>query len=327
MIIKAYEHQKIKKIKNNIFLFYGENDGYKNHVIKDIFIDNYKGNIERFEESEILNNFENFISSLINKSFFDELKLIVISRVSEKIIKLIDELLDRKINDVTIVLNTNNLEKKSKLRTIFEKDKNLICVPFYKDDNRTLIQLANNFFKNNKISISQEIVNLIVERSSGDRINLNNELNKISLFLLNKEKINIDDVIKLTNLAENYSISELADNCLSKNLIKVNKIFNENAFSLDDCILIIRTLLMKSKRLLEIKKTQSTNKNIEEIISNFRPQIFWKEKDIVKNQTNKWNLKDTEKLVYKINEVEMTVKKNYPSALNIVSDFVLSSAK
>ena len=327
MIIKAYEHQKIKKIKNNIFLFYGENDGYKNHVIKDIFIDNYKGNIERFEENEILNNFENFISSLINKSFFDELKLIVISRVSEKIIKLIDELLDRKINDVTIVLNTNNLEKKSKLRTIFEKDKNLICVPFYKDDNRTLIQLANNFFKNNKISISQEIVNLIVERSSGDRINLNNELNKISLFLLNKEKINIDDVIKLTNLAENYSISELADNCLSKNIKKINKIFNENVFSVDDCILIVRTLLLKSKRLLEIKKINNSNKNIEQVISNYKPPIFWKDKEIVKNQVSKWSLNDTEKLIYKIHDIELMIKKNYYSSLNIVSDFILSAAK
>jgi len=327
MIIKAYEHQKIKKIKNNIFLFYGENDGYKNHVIKDIFIDNYKGNIERFEESEILNNFENFISSLINKSFFDELKLIVISRVSEKIIKLIDELLDREINDVTIVLNTNNLEKKSKLRTIFEKDKNLICVPFYKDDNRTLIQLANNFFKNNKIAISQEIVNLIVERSSGDRINLNNELNKISLFLLNKEKINIDDVIKLTNLAENYSISELADNCLSKNIKKINKIFNENVFSVDDCILIVRTLLLKSKRLLEIKKINNSNKNIEQVISNYKPPIFWKDKEIVKNQVSKWSLNDTEKLIYKIHDIELMIKKNYYSSLNIVSDFILSTAK
>jgi DNA polymerase-3 subunit delta len=327
MIIKAYEHQKIKKIKNNIFLFYGENDGYKNHVIKDIFIDNYKGNIERFEESEILNNFENFISSLINKSFFDQLKLIVISRVSEKIIKLIDELLDRKINDVTIVLNTNNLEKKSKLRTIFEKDKNLICVPFYKDDNRTLIQLANNFFKNNKIPISQEIVNLVVERSSGDRINLNNELNKISLFLLNKEKINIEDVIKLTNLAENYSISELADNCLSKNIKKINKIFNENIFSVDDCILIVRTLLSKSKRLFEIKKINSSNKNIEQIISNYKPPIFWKDKEIVKNQVSKWNLKDAEKLIYKIHDIELMIKKNYYSSLNIVSDFILNTAK
>ena len=327
MIIKAYEHQKIKKIKNNIFLFYGENDGYKSHVINGIFIDNYKGNVERFDESEILNNFENFISSLINKSFFDDLKLIIISRVSEKIVKLIDELLDRKINDVTIVLNASNLEKKSKLRSIFEKGKKLICVPFYKDDNRTLVQLANNFFKNNKISISQEIVNLIVERSSGDRINLNNELNKISLFLLNKEKINIDEVIKLTNLAENYSISELADNCLSKNIKKINKIFNENAFSVDDCIIIVRNLLSKTKRLLEIKKINNSNKNIEQVISDYKPPIFWKDKEIVKNQASKWNLKDTEKLIYKIHDIELMVKKNYYSSLNIISDFILNTAK
>jgi len=327
MIIKTFEIEKLKKIKEKIILLYGENEGFKNQIFKEIFAINFKKKIESYDENEILNNFDNFIASILNKSFFDESKLILISRVTDKIIKLVDILQNKKISDTTIVLNTNILEKKSKLRSKFEKEKSLICIAFYKDDNKTLRQIANNFFIKKKISLSQEIINLIVERSSGDRINLSNELEKISLFLINKKKINIEDVIKLTNLAENYSISELADNCLSKNLIKVNKIFNENAFSLDDCILIIRTLLMKSKRLLEIKKTQSTNKNIEEIISNFRPQVFWKEKDIVKNQTNKWNLKDTEKLVYKINEVEMTVKKNYTSALNIVSDFVLSSAK
>jgi len=327
MIIKAYEHQKIKKLKNNFYLFYGENDGYKNQVIKDIFTDKYKENIERFDENEILNNFETFISNLINKSFFEESKLIIISRVSEKIIKLIDELLDRKINDVTIVINAGNLDKKSKLRSLFEKDKNLICVPFYKDDSRTLIQLANNFFKYNKISVSQEIINLIVERSSGDRINLNNELNKISLFLINKEKINIGDVVKLTNLAENYSISELADNCLSKNIKKINRIFNENVFSIDDCILIVRTLLLKSKRLLEIKKINESNKNLEQIISNYKPPIFWKDKEIVKNQASKWNLKDAEKLIYKIHDIELMVKKNYHNSLNIVSDFILNTAK
>ena len=327
MIIKTYEIEKLKKIQEKIILLYGENEGFKNQIFKEIFAINFKKKIESYDENEILNNFDNFIASILNKSFFDESKLIHISRVTEKIIKLVDTLQNKNISDATIVLNTNILEKKSKLRSKFEKEKSLICIAFYKDDNKTLRQIANNFFIKKKISLSQEIINLIVERSSGDRINLSNELEKISLFLINRKKINIKDVIKLTNLAENYSISELADNCLSKNLIKVNKIFDENVFSLDDCILIIRTLLMKSKRLLEIKKTQSTNKNIEEIISNFRPQIFWKEKDIVKNQTNKWNLKDTEKLVYKINEVEMTVKKNYTSALNIVSDFVLSSAK
>ncbi len=327
MIIKAYEHHKIKKIDNSIFLLYGENEGYKNQIIKDIFTNNYKGNIERLEESEILNNYENFISSIVNKSFFEEKKIILISRVSEKIVKLIDGILEKKVGDVTIILNAGNLEKKSKIRSKFEKDKNLICIPFYKDDNRTLMQLANTFFKNNKISISQEIINLIVERSSGDRINLNNELNKISLFLLNKKKINIDDVIKLTNLAENYSISELVDNCLSKNIKNINKIFNENVFSIDDCILIVRTLLLKSKRLLEIKKTYNSNKNIDQIISTYKPPIFWKDKEIVKNQASKWSLKDTEKLIYKIYDIELMVKKNYYNSLNIVSDFILSTAK
>ena len=327
MIIKAFESQKIKKLNNNFFLFYGENDGYKNQVIKEIFIDNFKENIERFEENEILNNYDNFISSLNNKSFFDESKLILVSRVSEKIIKLINELLDRKINDVNIVLNAGILERKSKLRLVFEKDKNLICIPFYRDDSRNLIQLANNFFRNKKILISQEIINLIVERASGDRINLNNELNKISLFLKNKEKITIEDVIKLTNLAENYSISELADNCLSKNMKKINKIFNENIYSVDDCMVIIRTLLIKTKRLLEIKKIHKTNKNVEEIILNYKPTIFWKDKEIVKNQISKWNLKDTEKLIYKINDIELTVKKNYQNSLNILSDFILETAE
>ncbi len=326
MIIKSYEYQKIKD-NNNFFLFYGENDGYKNQVIKEIFIDHYKKNTERFDESEIFNNFETFVSNLINKSFFDESKLILISRISEKIIKLIDELLDRKIDDVIIVINAGNLDKKSKLRSLFEKDKNLICVPFYKDDNRTLSQLAKNFFRNNKISISQEIINLIVERSSGDRINLNNELNKISLFLINKEKINIDDILKLTNLAENYSISELADNCLSKNVKKINKIFNENVFSIDDCIIIVRTLLLKSKRLLEIKKINESNKNLEQIITNYKPPIFWKDKEIVKNQASKWSRKDTEKLIYRIHDIELMVKKNYYNSLNIVSDFILNTAK
>ena len=152
-------------------------------------------------------------------------------------------------------------------------------------------------------------------------------MNKISLFLLNKEKINIEDIIKLTNLAENYSISELADNCLSKNINKINKIFNENVYSVEDCMLIIRTLLSKSKRLLEIKKINNSISNVEQTISNYKPPIFWKDKEIVKTQISKWGQRDIEKLIYKIHDIELIVKKNYQSSLNIVSDFILSSAK
>ena len=327
MIVKAYDFQKLKKENKKIFLFYGENEGYKNYLIKEVFINNFNGEIKRFEENEVLNNFEDFISSLINKSFFEQSKLIIISRASEKIMKLIDDLIDRGINDVIIVINAGILDKRSKLRSIFEKNKNLVCTPFYKEDSRALFQQANIFFKNNKIPVSQELINLIVERSSGDRMNLNNELDKISLLSLTKKKISIEDVIKLTNLAENYSISELTDNCLAKNIKKINKIFNENIFSADDCILIIRTLLSKTKRLLEIKKNTGEHKNIEEIISNYKPPIFWKDKEIVKNQLSKWNLTDTEKLIYKINQIELNIKKNYYNSLNIVSDFIINTAK
>ena len=69
MIVKAYDFQKLKRENKKIFLFYGENDGYKNYLIKEVFVNNFDGEIERLEESEVLNNFENFISSIINKSF------------------------------------------------------------------------------------------------------------------------------------------------------------------------------------------------------------------------------------------------------------------
>ena len=327
MIIKAFELEKLKKVNENFFLLYGDNQGLKNQVFEEVFTNDSKRKIQRFDENEILNNYDNFISSIINKSFFDESKLILILRVTDKIVKLVDDLINKNINDTTIVLNSVILEKKSKLRSKFEKEKNLVCVPFYRDDIKTLRQITNSFFLKNKISLSQEVINLIVERSRGDRINLMNELEKISLFMINRKKVNIEDIIKLTNLAENYSVSELADNCLLKNLNKVSKIFNENVFSVDDCMLIIRTLLIKSKRLLELKKVHNTNKNVEEIISNYRPPIFWKDKEIVKNQVFKWELDEAEKMIYKINKAELEVKQNYSNALNIVSDFVLNSAK
>ena len=326
MIIKNFELEKIKSENIIFFLFYGENEGFKNEKIEQIFINDFKGSIEKFEESEVLNNTDSFISSLINKSFFEEKKIIIISRVSEKIITLIKDLLSREINDIIIILNSANLEKKSKLRTFFEKENQLVCTPFYKDDSRTLGQIANNFFREKKISISQEIINLIVERSSGDRKNLSAELDKISLYLFNKEKISIQEVIKLTNLYEDYGVSELADNCLAKNLKKTIKIINENNFTIDDSVLIIRTLLIKAKRILEIKKNQNEAKNIEQIISSFKPPIFWKDKEIVKSQISNWKLKDAENLITKIYNLELIVKKNYHNSKNIVSDFILNTA-
>ena len=326
MIIKNFELGKIKSKNLNFFLFYGENEGLKDEKIKQVFINDFKGSVEKFDESEILNNTDRFISSIINKSFFEEKKIIILSRVSDKIVTLIKDLLDRKVDDTIIILNSGNLEKKSKLRTLFEKDKQLVCTPFYKDELRTLSQIANNFFKEKKIPVSQEVINLIVEKCSGDRKNLSTELDKLSIYLLNKEKISIEEVIKLTNLYEDYGVSELADNCLAKNLKKTIKIINENNFNIDDSVLIIRTLLIKAKRILDIKINQNENKNIDQIISSYKPTIFWKDKEIVKSQVSRWKLNDAENLIEKIYNLELSVKKNYQNSKYIISDFILNTA-
>ena len=121
-------------------------------------------------------------------------------------------------------------------------------------------------------------------------------------------------------------MSELIDNCLSKNSKKTVNILNENNYSAEDCILIIRTMLMKTKRLLKLQEKLEETKNIEETISTFKPSIFWKDKEIIKEQIKNWNVEDTKKLIYKINEIEILIKKNSSNSLHIISDFILSNS-
>ncbi len=322
MIVKSFEEEKIKSVKKNLILIYGSNQGHKNQVIKELFEKSFKGEISRFDENEILNNYEEFISSLINKSLFEDYKLIIISRASEKIIKLVDEILDRNIEKIQIIINSDNLDKKSKLRSLFEKNSELICIPFYEDNEKSLILIAHNFFRQKKIKVSQEIINLIIGRSRGDRGNLINELNKIENLSITKKNIDIEDVLKLTNLSENYSVFELAENYLSKNKKQVSKILNENNFANDECILILRTILNRSKRLLKLKENQTKIGNIDLVISSFKPPIFWKEKDSVKKQIQSWSNDEVKKIIYKINDLEVLIKKNSNNSLNFVSDFV-----
>ena len=327
MIIKNFELEKLKSTKVKKILFYGENEGYKNQIINNFFIKKFSENFEKYEENQILNNYEDFFSSLLNKSFFEKDKLLIINQASDKILKLVEEISSKNIDDVTLVINSGTLEKKSKLRKFFEKEINTICVPFYIDDNKTLNSLAYNFLNDKKISLSQEMINIIVERSSGDRQNLYNELVKLENYQKKGQKITIEHILKISNLAQNYSVSELVNNCLSKNLKKTINILNENNYSSDDCILILRTLLSKSKRLLKIKESINNNMTIDQAISYFKPPIFWKDKEFIKKQISAWTLKNIQKLIYKINSIELLSKKNNISSLFIVSDFILESTQ
>ena len=322
MIIKSFDLNK-NNFKENFYLLHGENQGYKDQIIKSKFKDKYSECTYSYDENEILNNQESFYNELISKSFFEKEKLIIINRATDKIKDIIEEIIEKNISDLVLVLNSNTLIKKSKLRNLFEKNKYTICVPFYEDNNQTLSAIASLFFREKKISISNQTINLITARSRGDRQNLNNELKKIESFLIDKKKINLEDIIKLTNLAENYNVSELIDSCLSKNKKKTIHILNENNYSLEDCILIIRSMLMKSKRLITLCKKATLTKDIETVLSSFKPPIFWKDKEIVKQQINSWSCENAEKLTYEINEIELLIKKYSASSVNILSDFII----
>ena len=326
MIVKSFEINKINLKSLNFFLLYGENEGFKNQVIKKEFENKFKGEVQKYEEKEILNNESGFFDSLNSKSFFEKEKLIIINRCTDKIKNIIEEIIERDIGDIKIILNADILDKKSKLRAFFEKNKQTVCIPFYADNSQTLSTIINNFFREKKISISQQTINLLVDRCRGDRQNLNNELQKIESYIINKKNINPDEILKLTNLAENYNVSELIDGCLSKNLRKTINILNENNYSTDDCILITRTLLIKLKRLFKIKKELEVTKNIDNVITSFKPPIFWKDKETVKQQISKWNLKQIENLIFETNNIELLIKKNSINSLNILSDFIVSSS-
>jgi len=327
MILKSFEISKLKLNQHNFFLFYGDNEGLKEETIKNLFETNYQDKIHRYEEKEILDNKNDFFNSVLTKSFFDNEKLIIINRATDKIKETIESLIEKNPQDIQFILNSKNLEKKSTLRKFFEKEKEVICAAFYEDNNQTLNSIISQFFRNKKVSISQQLINILIERSRGDRKNLNNELAKIESFLLNKKNINLQEIIKLTNLADNYSATKLIDHSLAKNTRKTVTILNENNFSDEDSIIIIRTLLAKLKRLVKIYELVDEKNNIDQAVSSFKPPIFWKDKPLVTQQIRSWGKEKLKILIYESNEIELLIKKNSSVGKNILSDFIINNSK
>jgi len=324
MIFKSFEINKINKKRNQLILFYGKNEGLKNEALNILTKD--ENNIQNYEEKEILDNENSFIENILSKSLFEKEKFIVIKRTTDKILKVIETLHLKNLEDITIILNADNLEKKSKLRSFFEKNKTLVCVPFYPDNDQTLSKLAYNFLREKKISISSSNINLIVNKCSGDRETLINELQKIEMFSKNRKQINSENISKLINLSENHNISELVDNCLAQNKRKITSILNENNFNNEDCIMIVRSFLIKSKKLLALSKAFETNKNIDLTISSAKPPVFWKEKEITKQQVQKWSSKNIKQLIYSLSETELQIKKNINNSIYIITDFLLEQS-
>ena len=322
MIIKYFNLKKEFNKKIDLYLLYGENTGLIEEVINTILKPHFSNNIFTYNEDEVLDNIDTFKEQICTKSFFENDRVIIINKSSDKILNIVTYILEKKIDDLKLILKSDLLEKKSKLRVFFEKSEHAIIVPFYEDDQKTLTSLAQILLSKNKIKITQENLNIIVKRASGNRINLKNELNKIINYCQNKSSINHEEIVKITNLADNFRISDLVDNYLLNNKKILINILNENNTSEEDNIIIIKIFLNKLKKLKKLREN-IYNENLEKAISEFKPPIFWKDKEIIKKQLQSLNLKQINILIKHLNYLELKIKKNFGASKKILSNFLI----
>tara|TARA_Y100000768_G_scaffold320913_1_gene256805 strand:- start:937 stop:1914 length:978 start_codon:yes stop_codon:yes gene_type:complete len=324
MIIKYFETKKINLKIQKLILFYGKNEGFKDQEIKNLS-KNFL-NISNYEQKEIIENSSEFLESIFTNSLFNEKRFIIINRANDKIFQLIEEISLKDIGDNIILINSDNLDKKSKLRNFFEKNKNAVCTAFYPDNNQTLLKIATSYLNEKKISISYSNLNLIINRCNEDRGILLEELNKLILFGSGGKPIDLDIIKKLTNIAENHDISSLIDQCLSKNKKNVIRIVNENNFSNEDCIKITRIFLLKAKKIYYLSLLFENNNDMDLTISSARPPIFWKDKELIKQQIYKWGSNNLRGVMYGLNELELLIKKNVNNSINLTTNFLLEQA-
>ena len=326
MILKYFELNKLNLNNTNFILLHGKNEGYKNEEIIKI-TNKFDIKAKNYDEKQVIDNTEEFFANNLNKSLFDSDKIIIINRCTDKITKIVEELIDRNISDIIFILNSDALDKKSKLRNFFEKSKNkLVSVAFYPDNFDTLLRIAQQALRERKILLSNECISVIVSKCASDRKNLLNEIEKIELYLKDKKKISNEEVFKIINLTENHSVNELINSCLVKNQKKLFSILNNNIFSNEDCIVIIRTLLKKTKNLLNLVIQFHLYKNINVTIDNAKPPIFWKDKNVIKNQINLWSVNKLKDFLIEINEIEYQIKKNSTNSINLTTNFLLEKA-
>jgi len=331
MIIKSYELiNKIVHLEKRVYLFYGENKGLKddlkNHTIN--FIKkNKEVEIINFNEDQLLKLNDPYYNAIQTGSLFSKTKIIIINFATNKSFDFVNFLLEKNISDVNLILVSNILEKKSKLRQLGEKSTDIICVPCYYDTQKSLSIIMNNALRENKINISSESVNLLIENSGGDRHNLKNELEKIVAYAKNRKTVSFEEVKRLVNSQENLEIDEITTNCLCGNLTKFKRSLNFISFGNINHILLIKILSRKIEKLIQYQTAQKDYPNIDSLVNSVKPPIFWKEKPNVKKQLEIWKDKNLNELIAEINIIEGKYKQHYDVSKIILNDFIVKLCK
>ena len=324
MILKSYIVEKNIGILRGYkaTLIHGENNGIKDDIKETIKDQNKDSEVITFFESDILKN--NFLyENIVNQSLFAERKIIFIHQASDKILNHITECLEKINKNIQMYVFSENLEKKSKLRSCFEKDKELAIFPCYEDNERTLITYVDKELKDFK-GISGEIINLIINNSNMDRRIIKSELIKIKVFFMGK-KINKEQILEILNINSSGSFDIIRDKALTGEKEKINKLLSKTQILNEEVFFYLNNLNYRIMRLYEIMQQSENNKNnYEKIIEALKPPIFWKDKPIMLQQLKKWSLKELEKIMSKIQEAETLMKKNsYLQNSVVIKDLII----
>jgi len=312
MLLKSQELNLKKKefFKGKIVLLYGENQD----LIKDLneqilikFKDEQKIQKNIFEE-DVIKNPENTINYYLNGSLFDENKnILVIKNCSDKIIETLNKIKNN-IDENTIIINAEILLKNSKLRQFGEYDKLAVCIPCYQETKLDIIKFLAQQLQINKIQLSEKQIEIIINSSSLKRSKIKEVIEKLNLYK-NSEKISdqaIDEICTDIDLKKN---DEIIDILLSKNEKNINEfISNMSNYEKNfiEIIIILRSFIIK---ILDIQKNNK-NLSIDERIERYKPPIFWKDKDRIKNILKIWSTNNLEKFLSNLNTIETEFKRN-----------------
>ena len=309
MILKSYiVEQDVEILKNyKATLIYGENNGIKNDVKQKIKDNNDGAEILNFFEADILKN-NLLYDNVSNQSLFSEKKIIFIQEASDKVFDQIEESIEKENNEIKIYIFADILEKKSKLRNLFEKDSQLAIFPCYEDNERTLITYINKEMQDFK-GLTGEIIKLIIYNSNLDRRVIKNEINKIKNFFLSR-KINKEEILEILNIKNDSGFDEIRDKALVGEKTKVNKLLSETEILNEEAFFYLNILNYRILRLHQILKMNQDDNNFEKTLKDLKPPIFWKDKPIIIQQLKKWNKKKIEEIIIKIGETEILMKKN-----------------
>ena len=318
MILKSFlVESNLSTIEGyNLNLFYGENIGLKDEIKYEIKKKYNKFEQINFSQDDIIKNEKLLDQQINNASLFSDKKIIFINEVSDKIKNKISEIIEKPNKDIKIFLFSQNLEKKSVIRNLFEKNKKIAITPCYQDNHRTLSNYLLKKLKDYE-GINQDIINLIIDNSGLDRKVLSNEIDKIKSLFINK-KIENQKVVKLLNSAYNIDFDKLRDSSLEGDKEKLNKNLSNITLQSEDAYFYLNNLNLRIKKLVQLQNQYFKDKNVELAMDNITPKIFWKDKPNFLKQMTKWNLEKLEIAKKSIIDAEILMKTKFNNYNTII---------